>query len=72
MTIHNWLQIIAMGDLSSVPSGSQKDVSSVPATLEMLSPLSTADTVASSSIGDGHDYGTIGSVLEIPELTHDR
>ena len=70
MTIHT-IQIVAMGDLSSVPSGSQKDVSSVPATLEMLSPLSTADAVASSSIDDGHGYG-IGSVLEIPDLTHDR
>ena len=60
-----------MDDLSSVASGSQKDVSTMPATLEMLSPLST-DTRVSGTAGDGHEYRDIGSVLEIPELTHDR
>ena len=67
-----WLQIVAMGDLSSVPSSSQHDVSGMPATLEMLSPLSTIDATVGSDLDDGHDYGSIGSVLEMPELTHDR
>lgn len=60
----------SMDDLSSVASGSQKDVSTMPATLEMLSPLST-DTRVSGTAGDGHEYRDIGSVLEMPELTHD-
>ena len=65
-----WLQTVALGDLSSVASGSTKDVSNVPATLEILSPLSTVE--ASGSIGGDHEYGNIGSILEMPELTHDR
>ena len=68
------LPTVALGDLSSVASGSHKDISNIPATLEMLSPLSTVEAggTSSSNIGDDRDYGNIGSVLEIPELTHDR
>ena len=55
----------ALEDLSSVVSGSQKDISSVPPSLEMLSPLSTA----TSGVDDGpHDYDLDSAV----ELTHDR
>ena len=42
----------------------------MPPSLEMLSPLSADGKV--SSVDDSHEYGDIGSVLEIPELTHDR
>jgi len=62
---------VALEDLTSVASGSQRDVSSIPATLEMLSPPSTTDATV-SSMDDGDHYGDIGSGMEIPELTHDR
>lgn len=62
----------ALEDLSSVASDSQKEVSSIPATLEILSPLSTTEATV-SSVDDGDNYRAgIGSRIEKPELTHDR